>query len=162
MSWHIVAWWHHMEGDIWVNIDSDNGLLLDGSKPLPELMLTYHWKGIVTFIWRQFHQRYISHHSRKLAWKSFIWNFTEISQSPWVNKNYEWSKEQLFLSTIESNLLWLWQNTEAWKEVSLVLLFKGGNIKALLVPIKWNQLSGNQRSHPHLEHSIQHQVVWEL
>ena len=28
--------------NIWVNIGSGNGLLLDGTKPLPEPMLTYH------------------------------------------------------------------------------------------------------------------------
>ena len=27
---------------IWDNIDSGNGLLSDGTKPLPESMLTYH------------------------------------------------------------------------------------------------------------------------
>ena len=33
---------------IWVNIDSGNGLLPDGTKPLPEPMLTYHKYGPVT------------------------------------------------------------------------------------------------------------------
>ena len=31
------------------NIGSDNGLLPDGTKPLPELMLTYHQRGSVAF-----------------------------------------------------------------------------------------------------------------
>ena len=30
------------ESEIWVNIGSDNGLLPDGAKPLPESMLTTH------------------------------------------------------------------------------------------------------------------------
>ena len=30
------------ESEIWVNIGSGNGLLLDGAKPLPESMLTTH------------------------------------------------------------------------------------------------------------------------
>ena len=38
----IVAYWCHMVTQIWVNIGSGNGLLPDGSKPLPEPMLTYH------------------------------------------------------------------------------------------------------------------------
>ena len=38
----IVAWWRHMATEIWVNIGSGNGLLPDGTKPLPEPMLTYH------------------------------------------------------------------------------------------------------------------------
>ena len=31
-----------MATDIWVNIDSGNGLLPNGTKPLPEPMLTDH------------------------------------------------------------------------------------------------------------------------
>ena len=40
----------------WVNISSGNGLLPDGTKPLPEPMLNHHQKGGVTFIWGQFHK----------------------------------------------------------------------------------------------------------
>ena len=35
-------WWRHMATEVWVNIGSGNGLLPDGTKPLPEPMLTYH------------------------------------------------------------------------------------------------------------------------
>ena len=35
------ALWHHMATEIWVNTGSGNGLLPDGTKPLPEPMLTY-------------------------------------------------------------------------------------------------------------------------
>ena len=41
---------------IWVNIDSGNGLLPDGTKPSPEPMLTYHQYGQVTFISGQFYK----------------------------------------------------------------------------------------------------------
>ena len=34
----------------YVNIGLDNGLLLDGTKPLPEPMLTYHQYGPLTFM----------------------------------------------------------------------------------------------------------------
>ena len=37
---------------IWVNIGSGNGLLPDGTKPLPEPMLTYHQSGQVAFIFK--------------------------------------------------------------------------------------------------------------
>ena len=37
----IVALWNHVAIWILVNIDSGNGLLPDGTKPLPEPMLTY-------------------------------------------------------------------------------------------------------------------------
>ena len=42
MSKTTVAWWHHRATEIWVNIGSGNGLLPDGTKPLPEPMLIYH------------------------------------------------------------------------------------------------------------------------
>ena len=35
------AKWRHIATEIWVNIGSDNGLLPNGTKPLPEPMLTY-------------------------------------------------------------------------------------------------------------------------
>ena len=38
----IGALWCHMATENWVNIGSGNGLLPDGTKPLPEPMLTYH------------------------------------------------------------------------------------------------------------------------
>ena len=37
----IVAQWRHMATETWVNIGSGNALLPDGTKPLPELMLTW-------------------------------------------------------------------------------------------------------------------------
>ena len=46
-------------------------MLRDGTKPLPEPMLTYRQWGSVTITW-QFHKRYLSHKSLKLAWKSLI------------------------------------------------------------------------------------------
>ena len=39
-----------MATEIWVNIGSGNGLLPDGTKPLPEAMLTSHQWGPVAFI----------------------------------------------------------------------------------------------------------------
>ena len=39
---HIVAYWRHVSTWNWVNIGSGNGLMPDGTKPLPEPMLTYH------------------------------------------------------------------------------------------------------------------------
>ena len=38
----IVARWGHMALDILVNTGSGKGLLPDGTKPLPEPMLSYH------------------------------------------------------------------------------------------------------------------------
>ena len=39
--------WGHVMTFIWVNSGSGNGLLPDGTKPLPEPMLTYHqWDSV--------------------------------------------------------------------------------------------------------------------
>ena len=40
-----AIWWQ-----IWINIGSGDGLLPDGTKPLPEPMLTYHQWGDVEFM----------------------------------------------------------------------------------------------------------------
>ena len=37
----IVTYWLHVPALIWINIGSGNGLLPDGTKPLPEAMLNY-------------------------------------------------------------------------------------------------------------------------
>ena len=50
---------------IWVNTGSGNGLLPDGTKPLPKSMLTHHQWSPVTFILGQFHKRCLNHQSLK-------------------------------------------------------------------------------------------------
>ena len=42
------------------------GLLSGDTKPLPEPKSIYHQKGSVTFMWQQFHEKYLSQHSLKL------------------------------------------------------------------------------------------------
>ena len=42
---------YHMALKIFVNIGSGNDLVHDGTKPLPELMLTYHQWGPMAFIY---------------------------------------------------------------------------------------------------------------
>ena len=68
----IVALWRHMATEIWVNIGSGNGLLPDGSKPLPEPVLTDHQLSPVTFILRQFHKICLNHQSLKSVWKLHV------------------------------------------------------------------------------------------
>ena len=63
-----------MAAGIWVNIGSGNGLLPDGTKPLPEPMLTYH-QGTKGFIGGQFKKRYLSHQWPNLTGKLLIWKF---------------------------------------------------------------------------------------
>ena len=54
-----VALWRHMATEIWVHIGSGNGLLPDGTKPLPEIWLIFCeirvWNPM-TFTWKQFHR----------------------------------------------------------------------------------------------------------
>ena len=54
-----------MATEIWVNIGSGNGLLPDGTKPLPEPMLTDHQWSPMTFILGQFHKKCLNHKSLK-------------------------------------------------------------------------------------------------
>ena len=51
----LVAWWFYMARYIWMEFDSDNGLLPEGVEPLPEPMLTCHWNFSATLTWEQFH-----------------------------------------------------------------------------------------------------------
>ena len=45
-----------MVSKILIHIGSGNGLLPDGTKPLPERMLAKHkWGGAVAFTWVKFH-----------------------------------------------------------------------------------------------------------
>ena len=76
-----AIWWQEKDTHKYVNIGSGNGLLPDGTKPLPEPMLTYHQLGSVSFIREQLHKRYLSHQSLKqLAWTWLIYNLIQISQ----------------------------------------------------------------------------------
>ena len=69
-----------MATEIWVNIGSGNGLLPDGTKPLPELILTDHQWSTVTFILGQFHNGCFNHNSLKTVWKLHVKNFVQLSQ----------------------------------------------------------------------------------
>ena len=64
-----------MATEIWVNIGSGNGLLPDGTKPLPEPMLTDPQWNPVTFILWQFHKRCLNHQSLKSVWKLHVLKF---------------------------------------------------------------------------------------
>ena len=59
---------------IWVNIGSGNGLMPDGTKPLPEPVLTYHKYGPVAITQELFYNKYLSHQLLKWAWNALIKN----------------------------------------------------------------------------------------
>ena len=67
-----------------VNIGLGNGLLPDSTKPLPEPILTYHESHSVTFMWWQFHRRYLSYWSSTNKLKFFFLNFIHIFQWPMI------------------------------------------------------------------------------
>ena len=69
-----------MATKIWVNIGLGIGLLPDGTKPLPEPMLSDHQWSPVTFILGQFHKRCPNHQSLKSVWKLHAQNFIQNSQ----------------------------------------------------------------------------------
>ena len=73
---------HHMATKIWVNTGSSNGLLPDGTKPLPEPMSTDHQWSPVTRILGQFYKRYLNNQSPKSICKLHIYNFIKNSQGP--------------------------------------------------------------------------------
>ena len=54
---------------IWVNIGSANGLVPDGSKPLPEPMLNYDQKCLVASNLGQFNKASFSHQFMKISLK---------------------------------------------------------------------------------------------
>ena len=58
-----------------VNIGSGNGLLPDGTQPLPEPMLTDHQWSPMTSILGQFHKRYLNYQSLKSVWKLHVLKF---------------------------------------------------------------------------------------
>ena len=76
----------HVATKIWVNIGSDYGLLPDGTKPLPESMLTYHIRPSEIHLRaipslppppKKKKKKYLNHQS---AWQLLIWNLIQISQ----------------------------------------------------------------------------------
>ena len=73
--------------EIWVNIGSGNGLLPDGTKPLPEPMLTYHQWGPKTFTWKKFHERCPKHQSLKWTWKTINQTLLKSPRGQWVEES---------------------------------------------------------------------------
>ena len=73
-----------MVKEIWVNIGSGNGLLPDGTKPLPETMLTYHQWSPKTFTWKKFHERSPNHQSLKWTWKPLTKTLLKSPRGQWV------------------------------------------------------------------------------
>ena len=69
----MTNWMVKVKDEAWSrDLYSALAALPDGTKPLPEPMLTYHQEGPVAFIWVQFYKRCLSHQSLKQAWELLI------------------------------------------------------------------------------------------
>ena len=77
-----------MATEIWVNIGSGNGLLPDGTMPLPEPMLTDHLWSSVAFISVQFHKTCLNHQSLKSVWKLQHKISFKFPRGQWVKHCY--------------------------------------------------------------------------
>ena len=75
-----------MMSEILVNTGSGNGLLPDGTKPLPEPMLTLHYWGSVAVIWEQFYSKHPSYYSDELVWNFSSKIIVRSSRGQWVNE----------------------------------------------------------------------------
>ena len=68
-----IGYWHHMATEIWVNIGTGNGLLPDGTKPLPEPILTFHNLSPVP-------QPSITKNRLKITYLKFHSNFSGVNE----------------------------------------------------------------------------------
>ena len=64
-----------MVAKIWVNIGSGNDLLPEGTKPLPEPILTYHKYGPVAINQELFYNKHLIHKLLTWAWNALIKTF---------------------------------------------------------------------------------------
>ena len=87
-----AIWWQ----EVWVNIGSGNGLVPNGTKPLPKPMLTNHQWCAVAHSWGQFHWKW----SRYLSLIHVcVWKLLKIaaasSRGQWVkNHGPGWMPQQ--------------------------------------------------------------------
>ena len=75
---------------ILVNIDAGHGLLPDGARPLPELMLINHRWGLVIFTWGQL--------QRQCSW---YYPWCEFQSSQRISRQF-WKSEQVCISVFNS------------------------------------------------------------
>ena len=73
-----TIWWQ-----IWVYIGSGDGLLPDGTKPLPEPMLTYYQLGPLAFMWGHFHEKTRRYQSAKQDWRLHFGNCFRSPRGQW-------------------------------------------------------------------------------
>ena len=82
--WPSNAIWRHRSGSTLAQVMA---LLPDGTKPLPEPMLTYHHWRLIAFTWRQFHKECSRNVSLTWVWTLQGQNYNHISQGA-MSLNY--------------------------------------------------------------------------
>ena len=66
----------------WTTLAQVMALLPDGTKPLPEPMLTYHQRGSVAYFWEQFRRNCSRYRFRIWVWKRHFEKYFQIPQGP--------------------------------------------------------------------------------
>ena len=118
--WRLVTPWTLF------NFGSDNGLVPDGTKPLPEPIFTYHWWSHMAFTWGSFtwNVQDLSHHN--LYTKLHIWNYRHISQGTMssnkiVTAAREMINSRIFFKNNVCNIcIYIW-SISFWGPVSLII-----------------------------------------
>ena len=103
-------------------------------------MLTYHQGGLVVFIWGQFHTRYLSHHSLKLAWKlppniklkSPRGQWVKITPRPHVGSDQNQTVAVVWLGLINSKSGFAFQGQKGHIQGPIPLM-----IFTIIMPIQW-------------------------
>ena len=114
-----------MATEIWVNIGSGNGLLPDGTKPLPEPMLTYHHlrsSGIhLRAILQEIPQPSVTEMSLKITYLKFCSNLPGANELNWKRKP-------------QSPITWSSDNAILVRSMSFLSSTRGRRLPSCLVP----------------------------
>ena len=130
-----------------VNTGSGNGLLPDGTKPLPEPMLTNHQWGLVVFTWEQFHSKSSRDISLIWVWRLLISDYSYISQGSLGTKQNGWHDTDNIFCCI-----FLKENVCMLTEISLHFVSMGSivNKSALVQIMAWHLTDDKPLSKPML------------
>ena len=146
-----------MATKILVNIDSDNGLLPYGNKPLPDLILTSHEWGTVLFTSEQFHrgQRVDTQdlYQYRMRYYSMGEQLIPIAEFPLYYTYYllrHWGREKWlhFLDNIFKYLFWMKMYYSIKISLKFVLKVRINNIPALVQIMAWCQPGHKPLSEP--------------
>ena len=86
-----MIWWHRSSSRS--ALAQGDGLLPDGTKPLPGLMLIYHHWGSVVFTWKDFHNQWRNYFSVYKAEKWLIQNYCHDPKDQGDNELWFWTFE---------------------------------------------------------------------